>query len=73
MGKLSGEFREPNRKDKVTRCPSVSYTRYLGLLVNTLGGHLKFSLLQPALRAAHVNVYVTIFAYLTVMFCLETE
>ena len=45
MGNLSGEFREPNRKDKVTRCPSVSYTRYLGLLVNTLGRHLKFSLL----------------------------
>ena len=30
MGKLSGEFREPNRKDKVTRFPSVLYTRYLG-------------------------------------------
>ena len=41
MGKLSGEFREPNRKDKVTRCPSVSYARQLGLLVNTLGSHLK--------------------------------
>ena len=27
MGKLSGEFREPNRKDKVTRFPSVSYAR----------------------------------------------
>ena len=40
MGKLSGEFREPNRKDKVTRCPSVSYARQLGLLVNTLGSHL---------------------------------
>ena len=26
MGKLSGEFREPNRKDKVTRFPSVTYT-----------------------------------------------
>ena len=25
MGNLSGEFREPNRKDKVTRFPSVSY------------------------------------------------
>ena len=41
MGKLSGEFREPNRKDKVTRFPSVSYARQLGLLVNTLGNHLK--------------------------------
>ena len=40
MGKLSGEFREPNRKDKVTRFPSVSYARQLGLLVNTLGSHL---------------------------------
>ena len=41
MGNLSGEFREPNRKDKVTRFPSVSYARQLGLLVNTLGSHLK--------------------------------
>ena len=40
MGKLSGEFREPNRKDKVTRFPSVSYARQLGLLVNTLASHL---------------------------------
>ena len=45
MGKLIGEFREPNRKDKVTRFPFVSYARQLGLLVNTLGGHLKFSAL----------------------------
>ena len=43
MGKLSGEFREPNRKDKVTRFRSVTYARQLGLLVNTLGSHLKFS------------------------------
>ena len=41
MGKLSGEFREPNRKDKVTRFRSVTYARQLGLLVNTLGSHLK--------------------------------
>ena len=41
MGKLSGEFRKPNRKDKVTRFPSVTYARQLGLLVNTLGSHLK--------------------------------
>ena len=40
MGKLSGEFREPNRKDKVTRFRSVTYARQLGLLVNTLGSHL---------------------------------
>ena len=40
MGKLIGEFREPNRKDKVTRFPFVSYARQLGLLVNTLGSHL---------------------------------
>ena len=32
MGRLSGEIREPNRKDKVTRFPSVSYARSLGLL-----------------------------------------
>ena len=41
MGKLIGEFREPNRKDKVTRFPFVSCARQLGLLVNTLGSHLK--------------------------------
>ena len=41
MDKLIGEFPEPNRKDKVTRFPFVSYARYLGLLVNTLGSHLK--------------------------------
>ena len=41
MGKLSREFREPNRKDKVTRFRSVTYARELGLLVNTLGSHLK--------------------------------
>ena len=41
MGKLSGEFRKPNRKDKVTRFPSVTYARQLGILVNTLGSHLK--------------------------------
>ena len=41
MGKLSGELRKPNRKDKVTRFPSVTYARQLGLLVITLGSHLK--------------------------------
>ena len=41
MSKLISEFREPNRKDKVTRFPFVSYARKLGLLVNTLGSHLK--------------------------------
>ena len=40
MGKLSGEFREPNRKDKVTRFPSVTYTGQLGLLVTTLASNL---------------------------------
>ena len=43
MGKLSGESREQSRKDKVTRFRSVTYARQLGLLVNTLGSHLKFS------------------------------
>ena len=42
MGNLSGESREQNRKDKVTRFRSVTYARQLGLLVNTLGSHLKF-------------------------------
>ena len=41
MGNLSGEPREQNRKDKVTRFRSVTYARQLGLLVNTLGIHLK--------------------------------
>ena len=41
MGNLSGESREQNRKDKVTRFPSATYARQLGLLVNTLGSHLK--------------------------------
>ena len=44
MGNLSGEFREQNRKEKVTRFRSVTYARQLGLLVNTLGSHLKISL-----------------------------
>ena len=41
MGNLSGESREQNRKDKVTRFASVTYASQLGLLVNTLGSHLK--------------------------------
>ena len=41
MGNLSGESREQNRKDKVTRFRSVTYARQLGLLVNTLWSHLK--------------------------------
>ena len=41
MGNLSGESREQNRKDKVTRFHSVMYDRQLGLLVNTLKNHLK--------------------------------
>ena len=40
MGNLSGESREQNRQDKVTRFRSVTYARQLGLLVNTLGSHL---------------------------------
>ena len=41
MGNVSGESREQNCKDKVTRFPSVPYARQLGLLVNTIGSHLK--------------------------------
>ena len=37
MGNLSGESREQNRKEKVTRFRSVTYA----LLVNILGSHLK--------------------------------
>ena len=40
MGNLSGESREQNQKDKVTRFRSVTYARQLELLVNTLGSHL---------------------------------
>ena len=41
MGNLRGESHEQNHKDKVTRFPSVTYACQLGLLVNTLGSHLK--------------------------------
>ena len=41
MDNLSGESREQNRKDKVTGFRSVTYARLLGLVVNTLGSHLK--------------------------------
>ena len=41
MGNLSGESCEQNRKHKVTRFCSVTCARQLGLLVNTLGSHLK--------------------------------
>ena len=68
MSKLSGEFREPNRKDKVTRLPSVTYARQLGLLVNTLGSHLKFrpSILQThfqdsSARNSHKQQYLLVF------------
>ena len=47
MGNLSGESREQNRKDKVTRFRSVTYARQLGLLVNTLESHLKNGKLKP--------------------------
>ena len=50
MGKLSGEFREPNRKDKVTRFPSVTYARQLGLLVNALGSHLESLIFQVFIK-----------------------
>ena len=40
MGNLSGESREQNHEDKVTRFRSVTYARQLVLLVNTLGSHL---------------------------------
>ena len=51
MGNLSGESREQNRKDKVTRFLSVTYARYLALLVNTLRSHVQ--------RSFHVNSNVT--------------
>ena len=54
MGNLSGEFREQNPKDKVTRFRSVTYARQLGLLVNTLGSHLKISL--------YIYIYISVSA-----------
>ena len=50
MGNLSGESREQNRKDKVTRFRSVTYARQLGLLVNTLGSHLNLKSLHVPTR-----------------------
>ena len=50
MGNLSGESREQNRKDKVTRFRSVTYARQLGLLVNTLGSHLNGFLKKTNLK-----------------------
>ena len=41
MSNRSGESREQNRKDKVTRFRYVTYARQLGLFVNTQGSHLK--------------------------------
>ena len=55
MGKLIGEFPEPNRKDKVTRFPFVSYARQLGLLANTLGSHLKGNIRHQKLRNCCVS------------------
>ena len=49
MGNLSGESREQNRKDKVTRFPSVTYAIQLGLLVNTLGSQPYPELKVPTL------------------------
>ena len=46
MGNLSGESREQNRKNKVTRFRSVTYARQLAFLVNTLGSHLKCVYIQ---------------------------
>ena len=45
MGNLSGESREENRKDKVTRFPSVTYARQLVKLLNTLRSHFNVGLL----------------------------
>ena len=64
MGNLSGESREQNRKDKVTRFRSVTYARQLGLLVNTLGSHLKLSNRIPNSPLYYVDCKtVRIFAY----------
>ena len=50
MSNLSGESREQNCKDKVTRFRSVTYARQLGLLVNTLGSHPKSNLVLQSKR-----------------------
>ena len=66
MGNPSGESREQNRKDKVTRFRSVTYARQPGLLVNTLGSHLKWGKKEKILsevcmvkKKQHVTVLFT--------------
>ena len=56
MGNLSGESREQNRKDKVTRFRSVMYARQLGILVNTLGSHLKEETKVPLSQTCSASV-----------------
>ena len=77
MGNLSGESREQNRKDKVTRFRCVTYVRQLGLLVNTLGSNLKANKLTLnltktnsmifLLRQKKINVYVPLFMENTII------
>ena len=58
MGNLSGESREQNHKDKVTRFRSVTYARQLQLLVNTLGSHLtanQHNEIQPSWFAVYLQ------------------
>ena len=58
MGNLSGESREQNRKDKVTRFRSVTYARQLGLLVNTLGSHLELNEVKNLLIIKSLSTWI---------------
>ena len=58
MGNPSGESREQNRKDKVTRFRSVTYARQLGLLVNTLGSHLKLNEVKNLLIIKSLSTWI---------------
>ena len=63
MGNLSGESREHNRKDRVTRFRSVTYARQLGLFVNTLGSHLNARVISLMNEASSYSTSPCPFAY----------
>ena len=67
MGNLSGESREQNRKDKVTRFRSVTYARQLALLVNTLGTGAHQMEPPSPIQALGVNPFPSRFIIRTVL------
>ena len=58
MGNLSGESREQNRIDKVTRFRSVTYARQLRLLVNTLGSHFNIKFASATLNCFKHSFFI---------------